>query len=86
MQIAILVLILTHIVNFKKKKKTFADNLLTPCHSCHSFFSWKEIKVFDENITGFFFFLHKMQFTGHQTVQGPKDIFSANCKLFTIYQ
>jgi len=29
-----------------------------PCHPrypCHSFFSGKEIKVFDENIPGFFF-------------------------------
>jgi len=46
-----------------------------PCHPrypCHSFFSRKEIKVFDENIPG-------MDFTGNQTVQGPKDSFSANC-------
>jgi len=38
-------------------KKTFADNLLTPCPPrcpCFSVFSRKEIKVFDENITGFF--------------------------------
>jgi len=27
-------------------------------------------------------FLHIMHFTGNQTVQGPKDSFSANCKLF----
>jgi len=37
--------------------KTFAGNLLTPsCHPrcpCHSFFSRKEIKVFDEKIPGF---------------------------------
>jgi len=38
-------------------EKTFADNLLTPCHPrcpCHSFFSRKEMKVFDENIPAFF--------------------------------
>jgi len=37
-------------------KKTFADNLLTPCHPRSPrlfFFSRKEIKVFDENIPGF---------------------------------
>jgi len=27
-------------------------------------------------------FLHIMHFSGNQTVQGPKDSFSANCKLF----
>jgi len=27
-------------------------------------------------------FLHIMDFNGVQTVQGPKDGFSANCKLF----
>jgi len=31
------------------------------------------MNVFDENI------LHIMHFTGNQTVQGPKDSFSANC-------
>jgi len=39
------------------EKKTFADNLLTPCHprcQCLSFFSRKEINVFDENIPAFF--------------------------------
>jgi len=42
------------------KKKTTKKLLLiiysAPCHSrypCHSFFSRKEIKVFDENIPGF---------------------------------
>jgi len=39
----------------------------------------KEIKVFDENIPGFF----SMDFTGKQTVQGPADSFSANCKHFS---
>jgi len=37
-------------------EKTFADNLLTPCHPrcpCLSFFSRKEMKVFDENIPAF---------------------------------
>jgi len=53
-----------------------------PCHPrcpCLAFFNRKEIKVFDENIPGFF---HLMDFNGKQTVQGPKDSFSANCKLF----
>jgi len=27
-------------------------------------------------------YIHIMHFTGHQTVQGPKGSFSANCKLF----
>jgi len=40
----------------------------------------KKMKVFDENIPGFFF--HIMDFSGNQTVQGPKDTFSTNCKLF----
>jgi len=39
----------------------------------------KKIKVFDEKDSRIF--LHVMHFTGHQTVQGPKDSFSANCKL-----
>jgi len=42
------------VVHFKKK--TFADNLLTLMSSkmsMSSFFSRKEIKVFDENIPGF---------------------------------
>jgi len=51
--------------------------IYTPtCHPrcpCVSFFSRKEIKVFDENIS---------DFIGNQMVQGPKDSFSANCKLF----
>jgi len=38
----------------------------------------KEIKVFDENGI----FLHIMHFTGNQMVQGPKESFIANCKLF----
>jgi len=48
------------VVHFKKKKtkkKTFADNLLTDMSSKMSmlfFFIRKEIKVFDENIPGFF--------------------------------
>jgi len=42
---------------------------------CLSFFSRKEIKVFDETIPGFF--LHIMHFTEKQTVQCPKDSFSA---------
>jgi len=56
--------------------KTFADDLLTPCYPicpCLSFF------LFDENIPGFFSIMH---FSGNQTVQGPKDTFSTNCKLF----
>jgi len=41
------------VVHFKKK--TFADNLLTPMSSKMSMsFSRKEIKIFDENIPGFF--------------------------------
>jgi len=36
-----------------------------PRYPCHSFFSQKEIKVFDENIPGFF--LHIMDFSGNQT-------------------
>jgi len=28
------------------------------------------------------FFSHIMHFTGNQMVRGPKDTFSANCKLF----
>jgi len=45
------------VVHFKKKKKSFTDNLLTLCHPgcpCLSLFIRKEIKVFDENIPGFF--------------------------------
>jgi len=34
-------------------KKTFADSLHTPMSSKMSFFSRKEIKVFDENFPGF---------------------------------
>jgi len=52
------------VVHFKKLEKS--------CHPrcpCHSFFSRKEIKVFDENIPGFL-----MDFNGNQTVQGPKDL------------
>jgi len=67
------------VVHFKKKKKTFADNLLTPSHlryPCPSFFSRKEIKVFDED------FLHIMHFNGNQTVQGPKDNCSKGFKRF----
>jgi len=30
----------------------------------------------------FSIFLHIIHFTGNQTVQGSKDSFSANCKLF----
>jgi len=68
-----------------KEKITFADNLFTPIPSvlmsftCHSFFSRKEIEVFDESIPRFF--------NGNQTVQGPKDCFSANCsKSFKRFQ
>jgi len=64
------------VVYFKKKKKTFADNLLTPMsfslQSKIIFFWWKHSRIF----------LHIMDFTGYQTVQGPKDSFSANYKLF----
>jgi len=45
------------VVHLKKKKKTFADNLLTDMSSkmyMLFFFIRKEIKVFDENIPGFF--------------------------------
>jgi len=35
--------------------------------------------IFDENIPGFFSIMH---FNGNQMVQGPKDTFSANSKLF----
>jgi len=41
----------------KKKKKLLLIIYSPPCHprySCHSFFSRKEIEVFDENIPGFF--------------------------------
>jgi len=44
-----------------------------PCHPrcpCLSFFSRKEIKVFDEQVQDF---LHIMDFDGDQTVQGPKE-------------
>jgi len=43
------------VVHFKKKKLLIIYSL--PCHPrypCHSFFSRKEMKVFDENIPGFF--------------------------------
>jgi len=66
-----------------KKKKLLLIIYSPPCHPrCRrlSFFSRKEIKVFDENIPGFFFPI--MHFTGNQMVRGPKDTFSANCKLF----
>jgi len=52
---------------------TFADNLLPPMSSK---ISMSEIKVFDENIPGFFSI---MDFNGNQTVQGAKDTFSAKC-------
>jgi len=45
------------VVHFKKKKKLLLIIYSPPCHPrcpCLSFFSRKEIKVFDENITGFF--------------------------------
>jgi len=67
------------VVHFKKKLLLI---IYSPqCHPrcpCLSFFSRKEIKVFDENIAGF----NIMHFTGNQMVQGPKDSFSANCKMF----
>jgi len=43
------------VVHFKKKKLLLII-YSPPCHPrcpCHSFFSRKEIKVFDENIPGF---------------------------------
>jgi len=45
------------VVHFKKKKKLLLIIYSPPCHPrypCHSLFSRKEIKVFDENIPGFF--------------------------------
>jgi len=79
-------LISEHKIYFKGvvhlKKKTFADNLLTPMSSKISisfFLSRKEIKVFDKHSR---IFLHIMDFNGSQMVQVPKDSFSANCKLF----
>jgi len=41
---------LKEVVHFKKKLK---KNPRHPRCPCLSFFSWKEIKVFDENIPGF---------------------------------
>jgi len=38
----------------QKKKKLVLIIYLPPCHPSHSFFSRKEIKVFVENIPGFF--------------------------------
>jgi len=70
-----------HIACLKRSslKKAFADNLLTPMSS-----SQKEMKFFDENIPGFLS-INTLQCTSlepTQTVQGPNDRFSANCKLF----
>jgi len=65
------------VVHFKKLLLIIYSPTYHPRCPRHAFFSRKEIKVFDENI-----FLHIMDFTGNQTVQGPKDSFSANCKLF----
>jgi len=77
--------IIKGVVHFKKKQKTFADNLLTPMSSKMSmsfFFSRKEIKVFDENMD----FLHIMDFFGNQKVQGPNESFSAASKGFKRHQ
>jgi len=47
------------VVHFKKKKLLliFYSPPCNPRYLCHSFFSRKEIKVFDENIPGFFSFV-----------------------------
>jgi len=45
------------VVHFLKKNKLLLIIYSPPCHPrcpCNSFFSRKEIKVFDENIPGFF--------------------------------
>jgi len=68
------------VVHFKKKKKTFADNLLTPCHPRSpwlSFFSQKEIKLFDENIPGFSPY-NGLQWEPNGS-RSKRPSFSANC-------
>jgi len=64
------------VVHFSKKKKLLLIIYSPSCHQrcpCPSFFSRKEIKVFDENKE---FFSIKWNSMG--TKQGPKDTFSAN--------
>jgi len=57
--------------NKEFKKKTSADNLLTPVENKLRFL----MKTFQD-------FSPYNALYGHQMVQAPKDSFSANCKLF----
>jgi len=60
-------LALQGVVHFKKKTHPHV-HVHNPRFPCLSFFSRKEIKVFDENIPGFFIILVTKQFKVQKTV------------------
>jgi len=81
----LLAYLLFKVVHLKKQKKTFAfthPHVIQDVHAIF-FFSRKEFKVFDENITGF---LHTMDFNAVQTVQSPNESFCAALKGFKRHQ
>jgi len=71
-----------HFISKKKKKKTFAHNLLAPVIQDVHVFLYSVEKKLRFLMKSFQDFLHIMDFNGNRTVQGPKDSFSANFNLF----